>query len=181
MYTANFHGLTRLLKGREVRASEATSGGQTRTLDFASAIELAELTFVNNRLDEISQDGVIDWSGFDILDFARLMPSIAILNQVQRDDGSRDFRYGFVGENINAIARMNLRGAFLGDVLTGVSRDQIIDEYMAAITERTPRASGGNVTISDMYWLSYLRFLYPAQTENGVDRVLLIMLFSTGE
>lgn len=178
MYTVGFETLIRLAPGSEKLPLDAMSGNPPASVSYHDALRLADFQDVDRSLSAMSQDGVLDWDRFDISPFARLMPSMAVLDRLVRDDGLPDFRYGFVGENICAIAKRNLRGVCLRDVLVGESRDRILAEYEATVDGTVPRASTGNVTISDLHWVRYLRFLYPVRTETGIDRVLLFMLFA---
>lgn len=160
--------------------ADAMSGQATHSVDFARAIDLSGFGETHERLRTLMRDGVLDWSRFEIADFRAHIPSLAYFDRVTVE-GRVDFRYRFVGEAINAIARRPLRGLLLSDVLTGAAADQIIAEYDTAIRERACRASVGRVVVSDMSWIAYLRLLYPVCTGDAVDRLLLFMLFANDE
>ncbi len=178
MYTVSFEDLANHQAGPDGVPADAMSANAPRSVPFEEAVALADMEDADARLRTMSDGGILNWSRFDIQPFARLMPSIAYLDKVDREGGIIDFRYGFVGENINAIAKRNLRGICLRDVLVGEKAEAIIQEYATTLEERVPRASSGNVSISDLTWVRYLRFLYPTRTETGLDRVFLIMLFA---
>ena len=158
---------------------DAMSRRPPTSVALEEALEAAEMHDQHSKLMEISEDGIVDWAKFDIVDFAAMMPSIAVLDSVRDDAGKRDFRYGYVGESINEIAQRPLRGMRLGDVLVGEAKEKIIEEYAATLKTGKARATVGRVTISDdMDWVHYMRFLYPVRRDGNVDRVLLVMLYS---
>jgi len=154
------------------------SSNRPRNIPFDDAVDLADIGQADATLREVSTDGVLDWDRFDIVPFAALLPSIAVLDREEREDGLIDFRCRFVGENINAIAQQSLRGLLVRDFLIGNQAEEIVEEYAATLRDAVPRASTGNVSTSDMTRVRYLRFLYPVRTKTGIDRVLLIMLFA---
>ncbi|MBP5855495.1 hypothetical protein KAJ83_00615 [Marivibrio halodurans] len=163
--------------GRDI-PSDWLSGQATHALAIEPAVQAAGFARTHDRLMAAMRDGAIDWRRFDIAEFVDIMPSLAYLDRVETDAGA-DFRYRFVGEGINAVARRPLRGLLLSEVLTGTAARQIIAEYERVITDRAPRASAGRVVVSDMSWISYLRLLYPVRTGERIDRLLLVMLFAT--
>jgi hypothetical protein len=170
--------IARLLE-RNAAPADAVSRGETYAVPFADAMHAAGLEQTAEMLSAISTDGVIDWRRFDVTDFGRLMPSFATLDRIEGADGVPDFRYRFVGETIEQVARRKLRGALLSEVLVGEARRSILTEYAACLKDRRPRASAGRVVISDMTWLRYLRILYPAATDGATpNRLLLILLFA---
>ena len=174
----NFQSLSSFAKGR-VLVDDAMSRRPPRSIDLEEALTFADMWDQHRKLEAISDDGVVDWSRFDIVDFSTMMPSIALLDSVTDEDGNRDFQYGYVGESINEIAQRPLRGLRLGSVLVGEARDTIIAEYVAALEGGKPRASVGRVTITDdMDWVHYLRILYPVRRDGAVNRILLFMLYS---
>ena len=132
----------------------------------------------HEKLMSIATDSIIDWEKFDITEFAAMMPSIALLDSVLDENGNQDFQYGYVGESINEIAQRPLKGLRLGEVLIGEAKDKIIDEYAATLQGGVPRASAGRVTISELDWIQYMRFLYPVRRNGKVNRVMLFMLYS---
>lgn len=159
--------------------ADAVSRGETRAVSFAEAVQAAGLAEMERVLSEISTEGVIDWRRFDVTRFGSLMPSLATLDRIEGADGGVDFQYRFCGETIEEVAQRKLRGARLSDILVGSARTSILAEYDACLRDRTPRASAGQVVISDMTWLRYLRVLHPAATDGTTpDRLLLIMLFA---
>lgn len=159
--------------------ADAVSRGETRAVPFAEAVQAAGLQETTAALAEISTEGVIDWRRFDVTRFGSLMPSLATLDRIESEDGGVDFRYRFCGETIEEVAQRKLRGARLSDILVGSARTSILAEYDACLRGRTPRASAGQVVISEMTWLRYLRVLHPAATDGTTpDRLLLIMLFA---
>jgi hypothetical protein len=178
MYSVDFTALVELASGREAVPADAMSANPPRSLPFNNALDLAEFQSVHEIVTGMSDDGVVVWDKFDIAPFAALMPSIATLDQFKTDAGEDDYIYRFVGQNLETIAKRSLRKTSLREVLHGKNRDAILQEYGATLTGRVPRASTGNVDISDLVWVRYLRFLYPVRTKTGVDRLLLFMLFA---
>lgn len=178
MYSVDFESIVAQSVGNAL-PGDAMSANSFGSLDIEDAVREAGIGTYHDKLVALAGPrGAIDWSRFDIVELAPLMPSIATLDySITRDDP--DFTYRFVGESINAIAKRNLRGLGLRDVLVGKNRDSIIAEYGAALKGGRPRASAGKVVISELTWVRYLRFLYPVRTDTGVDRVLLIMLFDS--
>ena len=173
----NFQSLSSFAKGRSL-VDDAMSRRPPRTIDLEEALEAADMKEQHKKLMELAVDGVVDWDKFDIVEFGPMMPSIALLDSVTDENGNQDFQYGYVGESINEIAQRPLRGLKLGDVLVGEAKDKIIAEYAAALNGNEPRVSVGQVTISDLDWVHYMRFLYPVRRNGEVNRILLIMLFS---
>ncbi|WP_425403086.1 hypothetical protein [Hwanghaeella sp.] len=174
----NYQSLSSFAKGRPL-VGDAISRWPPQPIDFSEALDVADMKAEHRKLAAISEGGVVCWEKFDIVDFGAMMPSIALLDCVSGENGERDFQYGYVGESINEIAQRPLRGIRLGDVLVGEAKQQIIEEYTAAIDGREPRASIGQVTISDdLDWVHYMRFLYPVRRDGEVNRVLLFMLFA---
>lgn len=173
----NFQSISSFAKGRAV-AGDAMSRHPPQGIDLGEALTAADMHEQHQKLTEISTNGVVDWEKFDITDFGVMMPSIAILDSVSDENGEMDFRYGYVGESINEIAQRPLRGLCLGEVLVGDAKATIIEEYTATLKSAEPRASFGQVTISDMDWVHYMRFLYPVRKDGEVNRILLIMLFA---
>ncbi|RVU36834.1 hypothetical protein EOI86_16865 [Hwanghaeella grinnelliae] len=173
----NFQPLSSFTKGRAL-VDDAMSRRPPRTIDLDEALDVAGMRDHHRKLMESAVDGVIEWDRFDIIDFGPIMPSIALLDSVTDEDGNQDFKYGYVGESINEIAQRPLRGLKLGDVLVGEAKEKIISEYAAALNGGHPRVSVGRVTISDLDWVQYMRFLYPVRRDGEVNRILLIMLFS---
>ncbi len=178
MYTVDFSALAALLDDGDAASDMETMVRNHRPVTFAEAIGLARFHQPHEALTAISTGGVIDWDLFDISDFARFMPSMGTLDLTPVPSGDPDFTYRFVGESINAMARRNLRGVRLRDILASRTRDTIITEYVRTLQSGTPRASAGIVDISDLTWMRYLRFLYPVRTRSGQNRILLFMLFS---
>ena len=170
--------LLRLQQDHADLPNDPLSRDVVHRIDFASAIKAADLGATHGKLEAISDDGVVDWSRFDITDFARLMPSLAILDRKTEGGDEVDFTYGYVGETINTIARRSLRGLRLRDVFRGKACDDVIREYCEVLDQRHPHASTGRVVISDMDWMHYLRLLYPVRHKGTVERILLIMLFA---
>lgn len=173
----NFQSLSSFAKGRTV-VDDAMSRRPPRSINLEEALDIADMRGPHEKLMAISTDGIVDWEKFDITDFAVMMPSIAILDSVLDENGGQDFQYGYVGESINEIAQRPLKGVRLGEVLVGDAKDRIIDEYAVTLKGGVPRASAGRVTISDMDWVQYMRFLYPVRRNGQVNRVLLIMLYA---
>lgn len=150
-----------------------------QAVDFAEALELGAFHDVHARLTEISDGGVVDWDRFDIADFVPYITSIATFERIETPDGEIDFIYKVAGENINRVAKRNLRGCTLREVLIGPNRDVILTEYMQTLAERRPSASRGSVDISDLTWVHYLRFLYPVRRHGEVGYLLNFMLFAS--
>jgi len=173
----NFQSLSSFAKGQAL-VDDAMSRRPPRSIDLEDALEIADMRDHHSKLMETAVDGVVDWDTFDIVEFGPLMPSIALLDSVIDENGDQDFQYGYVGGSINEIAQRPLRGLKLGDVLVGEAKDKIIAEYAAALEGGRPRASVGRVTISDMDWVHYMRFLYPVRRDGAVNRILLVMLYS---
>jgi hypothetical protein len=173
----NFQSLSSFTKGRAL-VDDAVSRRPPRSIELEEALEIADMRDQHCKLMETAVDGVVDWDKFDIVEFGPMMPSIALLDSVIDENGNQDFQYGYVGESINEIAQRPLRGLKLGDVLVGEAKEKIITEYIAALDSGHPRVSVGQVTISDMDWVHYMRFLYPVRRDGEVNRILLIMLFS---
>jgi hypothetical protein len=173
----NFQSLSSFAQGRAL-VDDAVSRRPPRTIDLEEALEVADIKEQHKKLMELAVDGVVEWDKFDIVEFGPMMPSIALLDSVTDENGNLDFQYGYVGESINEIAQRPLRGLKLGDVLVGEAKDKIIAEYAAALNGNEPRVSVGQVTISDLDWVHYMRFLYPVRRNGEVNRILLIMLFS---
>lgn len=173
----NFQSLSSFAMGRPL-ADDAMSRRPPESIDFEKALEIATMGNHHRKLMESADQGVIDWNKFDIIDFGPIMPSIALLDCVTDENGNPDFQYGYVGESINEIAQRPLRGLRLGEVLVGKAKETIIAEYTATLNSGQPRASVGQVTISELDWVHYLRFLYPVRREGEVNRILLIMLYS---
>ncbi|NMM44622.1 hypothetical protein HH303_09025 [Rhodospirillaceae bacterium KN72] len=159
--------------------ADAMSRKMPVSLDFQEAMTLGGFTKAHETVMAMADDGVVDWSRFDITSFAYWMPAIATLDRIETEAGEPDFVYRFVGESINTIAKRSLRGISLRQVLVGPAMNWILTEYETTLKEGHPRASTGQVTISDMNWVRYLRFLYPVRTATGVDRILLFMLYDT--
>ena len=174
----SFQSIPSFAYGRTL-VEDAMSRRPPTSIDLEEALETADMHDQHRKLMEISEDGIVDWSKFDIVDFAAMMPSIAVLDSIRDDAGRQDFRYGYVGESINEIAQRPLRGLRLGEVLVGDAREKIIEEYAATLKTGKARASVGRVTISDdMDWVHYMRFLYPVHRDGVIDRILLFMLYS---
>lgn len=173
----NFQSLSSFAKGRSL-VNDAMSRHAPKTINLEEALEVADMKDQHKKLMELAVDGVVDWDKFDIVEFGPMMPSIALLDSVTDENGNQDFQYGYVGESINEIAQRPLRGLKLGDVLVGEAKDKIIAEYATALNGNEPRVSVGQVTISDLDWVHYMRFLYPVRRNGDVNRILLIMLFS---
>lgn len=173
----SYRSLSSFAQGKPV-AANAVSGQAPSSVDLQEALEMADMKEQHDKLMRIAEDGVVDWGRFDIIEFASLMPSIAILDRVETAQGEPDFQYGYVGESINEIAQKPLKGLTLGEVLVGEAKDTIIAEYQAALGSAGPRASVGRVVISDLDWVHYMRFLYPVRRNGEVDRILLIMLYA---
>jgi len=173
----SFKSLSSFAKGRPV-VEDAMSRRPPTSIDLDEALDIAEMRPQHDTLMGIADDGIVDWSRFDITDFGVMMPSIAILDRTVDGDGNPDFQYGYVGESINEIAQKPLRGLCLSEVLVGEAKQKIIAEYDATLNGAKPRASFGRVTISDMDWVHYMRFLYPVRRNGAVDRVLLFMLYA---
>lgn len=171
------------LREFEGQALDLTGKGirnrSSQRIGFADALDLGGFHPVHAQLEAVSEDGVIDWARFDITAFGKYMPSMATFDAIEGDGGALDFRYGFCGDNINRVAKRPLRGRKLSEVLTGASRDDILAEYAAVLREEAPSASSGTVDISDMTWVRYLRFLYPARRNGEVSRLLAFMLFAS--
>lgn len=178
MYSVDFTALVELASGQEAVPSDAMSANPPRSLAFNNALELAEFQSVHELVSGMSTEGVVDWDQFDIGPFGALMPSIATLDHFKTDLGEDDYVYRYVGQNLETIAKRSLRHVSLRQVLVGKSRDAILTEYGDTLAGRVPRASTGNVDVSDMVWVRYLRFLYPVRTKTGIDRLLLFMLFA---
>ncbi len=157
---------------------DALSGQVSDPVDFERAVETAGFGGIHAYLTGLEEAGAVVWEDFEIARVASVMPSMAYLDREVDADGTVDFRYRFVGEELNLIARRSLRGQRLGEVLVGDHRRQILDEYEAAIAGPALRASAGRVVISDMRWMHYLRLLYPVRVGGTVSRLLLFMLFS---
>lgn len=174
----NFQSLSSFAQGRAL-VNDAMSRRPPTSIDLEEALKLAEMQDQHRKLTEISDDGIIDWTKFDITDFGPVMPSMAILDNIPDDAGNPDFQYGYVGESINEIAQRPLKGLRLSEVLVGAAKDEIIEEYAATLNGGKPRASVGRVTISDdMDWVQYLRLLYPVRRDGQVNRILLFMLYA---
>ncbi len=152
---------------------------RSQRLDFEDALELGDFRPVHERLQACSRRGVIDWKRFDITEFGAYMPSMATFKRVETAEGEIDFVYGYSGENINRVAKRPLRGLSLREVLTGPSRAEILAEYTETLAGETPSASTGSVDISDMYWVRYLRFIYPVLRNGEVGHLLIFMLFAS--
>lgn len=178
MYSVDFTALVELASGREAVPSDAMSANPPRSIPFNDALELAKFQSIHELVTSMSTGGVVDWQKFDIAPFATMMPSIATLDYFKTDQGLDDYIYRYVGQNLETIAKRSLRAVSLRQVLVGKSRDAILREYGDTLAGRVPRASTGNVDVSDLVWVRYLRFLYPVRTKTGVDRLLLFMLFS---
>lgn len=150
-----------------------------QAVDFAKALELGAFHDTHAQLAAISEDGVVDWDRFDIADFVPYITSIATFEQTETPDGEIDFIYRVAGENINRVAKRNLRGCTLREVLIGPNRNVILTEYIQTLAERRPSASRGSVDISDLTWVHYLRFLYPVRRHGAVRHLLNFMLFAS--
>lgn len=178
-YSVNLRSLGAKAPRPTPRPGEGVATKQPQRIDFAEALELGSFHAVHGKLMETSEAGVVDWERFDIAEVAGYMPSMATFDCVETPEGEADFRYGFAGENLNRVAKRSLRGLSLRAVLTGPSRDAILDEYTQTLAEQAPSASTGMVDISDMFWIRYLRFLYPVRRNGEVDRLLCFMLFAS--
>ena len=161
------------------RPGEGLTPRRSQRLDFDEALALGRFQDVHDRLTAISQDGTVDWARFDITEFGSYMPSLATFDRIATPEGEADYLYGFAGENLNRVAKRSLRGLKLRDVLTGPSRDGILAEYAQTLSEGRPSASTGMVDISDLFWLRYLRFLYPVRRGGETNRLLCFMLFAS--
>lgn len=180
----NFLANLQIIAGKAPRhfhGSEAGFQPKTRpqAVEFAEALELGAFHDAHARLTEISEKGVVDWDRFDISDFVPYIGSIATFERIDTPEGEPDFVYGVAGENIKRVAKRELRGQSLREVLVGPSRRVILDEYVQTLAEGKPRASRGSVDISDMFWVHYLRFLYPVRRRGELRHLLCFMLFAS--
>ena len=179
MFSPNLNFIVERDSDAARRPTESMSGRLSSSLPFGEAIRLGAFDTAHAAVQSVSTDGVVDWDQFDITPFGRWMPALATLDRVDTEDGEVDFIYRFVGESINTVAKRSLRGASLRQILNGPVMDWILQEYNTTLVDRAFRASTGTVTISDMTWMRYLRFLYPVKTGSGVNRILLFMLYDT--
>lgn len=178
MYTTDFMRLARSAGAVTPPDDDAISRFEPQELDFETAVEMAGLRGHDDALRRIMDPtGAVIWEEFEIARFARLMPSLATLDRIGPPEAP-DFVYRFVGDSINAVAKRNLRGIRLSEILSGDGRIPILQAYRRTVVETRPHAGAGSVEVSDMTWVKYLRFLYPVRVSDAVDRVLLIMLFS---
>jgi hypothetical protein len=178
MYSSDFERVARAAGARGPLGDDAVSRIEPQDLEFETAVHLAGLSDHDRTLrNMMDAEEVIDWTRFDITRFAPLMPSMATLDRIGPHEDA-DFVYRFVGESINSVAKRNLRGLRLSEILTGEGRDHILRTYRRTAAEARRHAGAGTVEVSDLTWVRYLRFLYPVRVGETVDRVLLIMLFS---
>ncbi|MEX0923231.1 MAG: hypothetical protein WDZ84_10680 [Rhodovibrionaceae bacterium] len=167
------------LRASGQRRAAGLQAEQPRRLVFEEALELGSFGEVHRRLTACSERGAVVWESFDITEFGSYMPSMATFDALESAEGAPDFVYRFCGENINRVAKRPLRGRLLSEVLTGPSRAAILAEYRQTLAEAKPSASTDTVDISDMFWVRYLRFLYPVRRDGKVDRLLNFMLFAS--
>jgi len=88
MYSADFIPLVNPATGEDGIPNDAMSSNRPRNIPFDDAVDLADIGQADATLREVSTDGVLDWDRFDIVPFAALLPSIAILDREEREDGS---------------------------------------------------------------------------------------------
>jgi hypothetical protein len=150
-----------------------------QAVELEEALKLGAFHDAHGRLTAISEDGVVDWDRFDVSDFVPYIASIATFERVDTAAGEPDFIYGVVGENIKRVAKRDLRGRSLREALIGPNRDLILSEYVRTLAERKPCASRGTVDISDMFWVHYLRFLYPVRRRGELRHLLCFVLFAS--
>lgn len=177
MYSVDLNALIDRASGQEAVPADAMSGGAPISIPFAEALAKADFREAHELVTDMSVDGILNWERFDIIPFGRFMTSMATLDRIETPVGQIDFRYGYVGLSIESIAQESLRKKTLREVLVGDKKEAIIAEYDQTLTDRHPRATEGRVKVSNESWARYLRFLYPARTETGIDKVLLFMLF----
>lgn len=182
----NFFANLQSIAGKAPRHFQGSDVGfqpktRPQAVDLEEALELGAFHDAHARLTAISENGVVDWDRFDISDFVPYIGSIATFERVDTPEGEPDFVYGVAGENIKRVAKRELRGHSLRDVLIGPSRNVILAEYVQTLAEGKPRASRGTVDISDMFWVHYLRFLYPVRRRGELRHLLCFMLFASRE
>ena len=116
-------------------------------------------------------------SSIDPLDIPRLLTNVFILEV----DGG-EFRFGLVGEALNARYGGQLKGQTLSQLLSGQALGETTEEHMSSVRKRVPvytRNTEQSRLVYDDFQV-YQRLLLPlADAQDTIDAILGAMVFES--